>query len=171
MSTELMYWRPDGLPDLKRESEKAVAYDLQAVFFPGEDYVDRVTLRPGGRFAFGVGLHLAMPLGVGAFIEPRSGLARDFGIGILGGVIDGDFRGEVKVILKHHGGPHDDELVVEHLDRIAQLVFRPVLLPDVDEIPIKTVVRPFKARFRRVAKLEDLPPSERGENGFGSTGR
>ena len=103
----------------------------------------------GGRAAVPTGLRLEIPAGHVGLVWPRSGLALRHGIDTLAGVIDSDYRGEVRVVLVNHGG---NEFEVKPGDRVAQLLVQPVE---------RTV-------FTRV---ENLAGSERGENGFGSTGR
>lgn len=84
-------------------------------------------------------------------IRPRSGLAAKNNISVLNtpGTIDSDYRGEIKVILYNHG---HNEFIVNNEDRIAQMVFVPII----------------KATFEEV---EELPETVRGEGGFGSTGK
>ena len=106
---------------------------------------------PGGRALVPTGLRIALPEDYEAQIRPRSGLALKHGVALPNspGTIDADYRGEVKVILINLG---DEPFVVEPGDRIAQMVFAPVT---------------------RVAwcEVETLDATERGEGGFGSTGR
>jgi dUTP pyrophosphatase len=109
---------------------------------------EAVTLPPGGRFAVPTGIHLELPPGHVGLVWPRSGLAVRHGIDTLAGVIDSDYRGEVRVVLVNHGG---QEFRVEAGDRIAQLL-------------VQSVERPS---YERVAALE---PTARGAGGFGSTG-
>lgn len=115
-------------------------YDLHA----DED----ATLYRGGRRLISTGLAVAIPLGYVGLIMPRSGLANKAGIDILGGVIDAGYRGEVKVILQSHDGAAG--FAIKRGDRIAQLVVQPVEAVEFEE--------------------GELPPSERAEGGFGSTG-
>jgi dUTP pyrophosphatase len=82
-------------------------------------------------------------------VWPRSGLAVRHGIDTLAGVIDSDYRGEVRVVLVNHG---DAEFRVSAGDRIGQLLVQKV----------------ERARFSRAG---DLAATPRGEGGFGSTGR
>ena len=98
----------------------------------------------------GTGIKLEIPKGFGAQVCPRSGLAAKNGITVLNspGIIDNDYRGEVKVIL-HNAGTED--FIVKKGDRIAQLLFFPI----------------FQAIFQ---KAEEVSTTVRGEGGFGSTG-
>lgn len=127
------------MPEYK--SEGAAGMDLCA----DEDAV----IPPGSRAAIPTGLKMAIPQGYVGEIRPRSGLARDFGIDVLGGIVDSDYRGEVAVILVNHGKAIMD---IKQGDRIAQLLIKEV---------------------ERVAPLrvERLDETKRGDNGFGSTGR
>ena len=108
-----------------------------------------LTLAPGGRALVGTGLALALPEGFEGQIRPRSGLARDHGVTVLNGpgTIDSDYRGEIGVLLINWG---ESPFVVERGMRIAQLVIAPVV------------------RARLVEG--EVPSSERGAGGFGSTG-
>jgi dUTP pyrophosphatase len=110
-----------------------------------------VTLRPGARHLIPTGIALALPPGTEAQVRPRSGLAIRRGIGILNapGTVDSDYRGEVQVPLVNHD---TEPQTIAHGDRIAQLV----------------VARVVRIEW---SQTEQLPGSERGEGGFGSTGR
>jgi len=111
---------------------------------------ERVELAPGARALVGTGLAVAIPEGHAGFVQPRSGLAAEHGITIVNspGLVDSGYRGELKVILLNT----DRELtfVVEPGMRIAQLVIVPVATP-------------------RSVEVAELPVSERGEKGFGSS--
>jgi dUTP pyrophosphatase len=113
---------------------------------------EEVVLAPGGRATVGTGLAVAVPDGYAAFVHPRSGLASRHGITVVNapGTIDAGYRGEVRVVLLNTD--RAEPFTVRRGDRIAQLVVQPV----------------SRARFVEVA---ELPPSPRGEGGFGSTGR
>jgi dUTP pyrophosphatase len=108
----------------------------------------------GGRALVGTGVVVAIPDGYGGFVQPRSGLALRHGVTCLNtpGLIDPGYRGEVKVLLVNTDPT--EEFEVNPGDRIAQLVL----------LKVET------AAFR-VVELEELPDSERGTGGFGSTGR
>jgi len=108
-----------------------------------------VTLAPGERRLVPTGLQVAIPAGYVGLVWPRSGLAFRHGIDTMAGVIDSDYRGEVRVLLVNHGA---GECRIERGDRIAQLL----------------VQRVEPAVFVRV---DELPASTRGSGGFGSTGR
>lgn len=124
---------------------------------PGSAAVDlrnagpAITLPPGGRHLVPTGLAIALPEGTEAQVRPRSGLAIRRGLGIINapGTIDSDYRGEIRVpMINHDPAPQE----IAHGERIAQLLV---------------------ARVARIewAPAAALPASERGEGGFGSTGR
>ncbi len=111
---------------------------------------ERVELGPGERAVVGTGLAVAIPAGHAGFVQPRSGLAARHGIAVLNspGLVDAGYRGELKVVLLNTD--RTEAFVVEPGMRIAQLVVVPVLLPQPTEVT-------------------ELPDSERGEKGFGSS--
>ena len=123
-----------------RGSEHAAGADLHAAA--------DITLAPGERALVPTGLQLAIPAGHVGLVWPRSGLAVRHGIDTLAGVIDSDYRGEVRVLLVNHGA---EPFAIRRGDRIAQLLIQ----------------RVERAEFVPVA---ELPASDRGEGGFGSTG-
>jgi dUTP pyrophosphatase len=123
---------------------------------PGDAGADVVTtvdaeLAPGERAVLPTGLALALPDGYAAFVHPRSGLAARCGMSLVNapGTIDSGYRGEVKVIVINHDPVAP--LRLSRGDRIAQLVLQKV----------------ERAAFRVV---DELPSSERGSGGHGSTG-
>ncbi len=111
---------------------------------------ERVVLAPGERATVGTGLAIAIPEGHAGFVQPRSGLAAKSGITIVNtpGLVDSGYRGELKVILLNTD--EREAFVVEPGMRIAQLVVMPVPLVDPVEV-------------------DELPESERGVRGFGSS--
>jgi dUTP pyrophosphatase len=111
---------------------------------------ERHELGPGERAVVPTGLAVAIPEGHGGFVLPRSGLAARNGITIVNapGLIDSGYRGEVQVVLLNTDSHRP--FVVEPGMRIAQLVVLPV--PPVE-----------------LVQLEELPDSERGVRGFGSS--
>ena len=111
---------------------------------------ERIELGPGERAAVGTGLSVAIPEGHAGFVQPRSGLAVRHGITVLNtpGLVDAGYRGELKVVLLNTD--RNERFVVEPGMRIAQLVVVPVALPEPREV-------------------SELPDSERGEKGFGSS--
>lgn len=100
------------------------------------------------------GLAIALPAGHEGQLRPRSGLAKRHGVTVLNspGTIDEDYRGEVAVLLVNLG---QEAYTIEHGDRIAQLVVAPVA----------------RVSVQAVSHTEALGDTERGEGGFGSTGR
>lgn len=134
----------ENLPLPSYESEYAAGMDLRAAL------TEPVKLKPGARELIPTGLQMALPKGFEAQIRPRSGLAYRNGITMLNtpGTIDADYRGEVKVLAVNLG---EETFVIEHGDRIAQMVIAPVTQCEVREADV-------------------LPGTERGEGGFGSTG-
>jgi dUTP pyrophosphatase len=112
-----------------------------------------VTLAPaGGRALVPTGIAIAIPEGYAGFVQPRSGLARDHGVTCLNtpGLIDSGYRGELKVLLVNTDPTEAFE--VRRGERIAQLVVQAV-------------------EHVRFVEVDELPDSERGAGGFGSTGR
>ena len=111
---------------------------------------ERVELAPGERALVGTGLAVAIPEGYAGFVQPRSGLAAEHGITILNspGLIDSGYRGELRVVLHNTDGA--TRFVIERGMRIAQLVVVPI--PEVE-----------------LAEVDELPESERGVRGFGSS--
>jgi dUTP pyrophosphatase len=111
---------------------------------------DRMEIRPGERALVSTGLAVAIPRGFAGFVQPRSGLAAEHGITVLNtpGLIDSGYRGEVRVIL--HNADARRPFVVEPGMRIAQLVVVPI-----------AEIEPVE--------VEELPTSERGVRGFGSS--
>jgi dUTP pyrophosphatase len=111
---------------------------------------DRVELAPGERAVVPTGLAVAIPAGYAGFVQPRSGLAARDGISVVNspGLVDAGYRGEIKVVLLNTD--RRETFVAEAGDRIAQLVVVPV--PAVE-----------------VLEVAELPGSERGARGFGSS--
>lgn len=112
---------------------------------------EAVEIAPGERALIGTGVSIALPEGYAAFVVPRSGLAAKHGITVLNtpGTVDAGYRGEVKVTLLNTD--RERSFRVEPGDRIAQVILMPV----------------SRAVF---VPVEELPDSERGAGGFGSTG-
>ena len=130
----------------KYQTEDAAAMDI-AAFLPEEG---EVTLQPGQWKLIPTGLCMAIPSGFGGFLLGRSGLAAKFGVSLTNsvGLIDADYRGEVKVNLINHG---KEPFVIRDGDRIAQLLLMAV--PKVEICP-----------------ADSLDDTARGQGGFGSTG-
>ena len=132
------------------------AEEVPAYARPGDAGADlrateSVTIGPGERALIGTGVAIALPEGYAAFVVPRSGLAAKHGITVLNspGTVDAGYRGEVKVTLLNTD--REAPFAVEPGDRIAQMIVMPV----------------SRAQF---VPVSELPQSERGTDGFGSTG-
>jgi dUTP pyrophosphatase len=113
---------------------------------------ETVTLEPGRRAVVGTGIAVAIPEGYAGFVQPRSGLAARHGISVVNspGLVDSGYRGEVLVVLLNTD-PREP-FTVEPGMRIAQLVILPV--PSLELVAV-----------------DELPASERGPRGHGSSGR
>jgi dUTP pyrophosphatase len=111
-----------------------------------------VTIAPGARVLIGTGIAVAIPDGFVGFVTPRSGLAVNHGLSLVNspGVVDAGYRGEIKLILINTDPSND--IVISRGERVAQLV-----------------VAPFQAV--EIVDVVELPSSERGEGGHGSTGK
>jgi dUTP diphosphatase len=111
---------------------------------------ERVELGPGERAVVGTGLAVAIPEGFAGFVQPRSGLAAKHGITIVNtpGLVDSGYRGELRIVL--HNTDLETPFLVEPGMRIAQLVVVPVAEIEPTEV-------------------DELPASERGVRGFGSS--
>ncbi len=133
-----------GLPLPRYLTPGAAGADVAAAV------ASEVTLPPGERVAVPTGLVLAVPAGYEVQVRPRSGLALRHGVTVANapGTVDSDYRGELMVILVNLGRA---AYVIRRGERVAQLVVAPVA----------------QAAF---AERAELPPSERGDGGFGSTG-
>jgi len=138
---------------IKRLREDAVVPERAYEGDAGLDLAacERVELGPGERAVVGTGLAVAIPEGYAGFVQPRSGLADRHGISIVNapGLIDSGYRGEIKVILLNTD--RSTPFVVEYGMRIAQLVVLPV--------PALALI-----------ETDDLPATERGVRGHGSSG-
>ena len=137
----------DSFPPPSYETAGAAGADLRA------NFPDRapVMLMPGTRRLIPTGLRVEIPAGFEMQIRPRSGLALKQGLSLPNtpGTIDSDYRGPLGVIVINLGG---EPISIAHGDRIAQAVVAPVV----------------QAQFEI---SDDLSDTERGEGGFGSTGR
>jgi dUTP diphosphatase len=142
LSVRLLH--PDAKPPARTRPHDA-GYDLSSI--------EALTLAPGERQLVGTGVAVAIPPGVAGLVTPRSGLAINHGIHPLNspGLVDPNYRGELRVAL-HNASTEPFEVAVG--DRIAQLLLVPFWAPAMEVV-------------------EQLPPSpdDRGEAGFGSSGR
>jgi dUTP diphosphatase len=111
---------------------------------------ERHELGPGERAVVPTGLSVAIPEGYAGFVQPRSGLAAKHGVSVVNapGLVDSGYRGELRVVLLNTD--LEEPFVVEPGMRIAQLVVLPV--PEVE-----------------LTEVDELPESERGVRGFGSS--
>lgn len=113
---------------------------------------ENLVLKPGEIAMVNTGIAIQIPnRGIGGFIFPRSGLSSKFGVSLANcvGVIDSDYIGEIKCPVINHG---KSNYTIRHGDRIAQIVFLPVLNVKLQE-------------------TDSLEKTERGSGGFGSTGK
>ena len=112
---------------------------------------ESLSLAPGARAAVGTGIAVAIPEGYAGFVQARSGRALKEGLALVNapGLIDSGYRGEIKVIVINLAA--SDDIRIERGEKIAQLVIQEVTPVEVNEV-------------------NELPTSERGEGGFGSTG-
>lgn len=112
----------------------------------------KYNLRPGERRVFNTGLSVEIPDGYALILKDRSGLAAKHGIHVLAGVIDSSYRGEIKVCLLNTCTKYDEIYVIEEGERIAQAILTHDISCDIIEV-------------------SELSETERGSNGFGSTGK
>jgi dUTP pyrophosphatase len=121
------------------------AFDLRCI--------EGFSLWPREHSTVPTGVAIALPAGVAGLVTPRSGLAARHGIALVNspGLIDPNYRGEIRIVLVNLG---EARFEARAGDRIAQLLLVPFVTPD-------------------VSVVDELPPSpdDRGENGFGSSGR
>ena len=139
---------PVVVPLPRYETHGSAGMDLRAAV------AQPLTIPPLGRVRVPTGLAVAIPQGFEAQIRPRSGIASKSGVTVLNapGTVDSDFRGQIEVLLVNLS---DAPAEIEPLDRIAQLVVAPVT----------------RVRVDVVATAEALGSTQRGDAGFGSTGR
>jgi len=125
----------------ERHSDGAAGYDL----YSSREY----TIEPRGKELIDLGISICIPAGYYGRIAPRSSLAWKNHVDVGAGVIDSDYRGRVCVVLFNHG---DEPFKVEIGDRVAQLIITKIITPVMVE----------------VGRVDD---TQRGEGGFGSTGK
>jgi len=130
------------LPLPTRQTPQSAGLDLHANI--------SVTIPKGEHTLVPTGIKVALLFGYEAQVRPRSGLARKHGVTVLNapGTIDADYRGEVGVMLINHGAK---DFAIQRGDRIAQLVIAKVEMIDFQEV-------------------DELPDTQRGDGGYGSTG-
>lgn len=139
----------ETLPLPEYETPQSAGMDLRANL-PEHTRETGMIIAAGKRALISTGLSIAIPAGYEAQIRPRSGLALKQGISIPNtpGTIDADYRGPLGVILINHD---DTDFHITHGDRIAQIIFAPVIQATWDVVDV-------------------LDDTERGRGGFGSTG-
>lgn len=137
----------EGLALPAYQTAEAAGLDLLAAVPTDTSLV----LQPGKYAMVPTGLSIALPPGFEAQVRPRSGLAAKHGVTVLNspGTIDADYRGEINVLLINHG---DAPFPIRRGERIAQMVIAPVVQANL--VPVVA-----------------LSSTERGNGGFGSTGR
>ena len=128
----------------KYETDGSSGMDLRA------NLDENLVLKPLDRVLVPTGLYFEFEKGYEAQVRARSGLALKKGLGLPNGIgtIDSDYRGELKVILINMSR---DDVVIEDGDRIAQVVFMKIEIPDIFEV-------------------EEISDTERSDGGFGHTG-
>jgi|UniRef100_A0A7S4GIN2 dUTP pyrophosphatase len=124
----------------QRGSKHAAGYDLSSAY--------DLVVPARGKALVKTDCAMAIPEGTYARIAPRSGLAWKHHIDIGAGVVDYDYRGNVGVVMFNHA---DSDFEVKRGDRVAQLILERIITPEVSEV-------------------QELPDTERGSGGFGSTG-
>ncbi|ODV77609.1 deoxyuridine 5'-triphosphate nucleotidohydrolase [Suhomyces tanzawaensis NRRL Y-17324] len=142
-NTLQVFLRSDRATLPTKGSAMAAGYDIysaEAAVIPGH-----------GQGAVATDISVIVPYGTYGRVAPRSGLAMKHGISTGAGVVDADYRGEIKVILFNHS---DKDFKIEKGDRIAQMVLEKIINADI----------------RQISK-EELVETARGEGAFGSTGR
>ena len=125
---------------LTRSTEGSAGYDVRTI--------ENAQIFPGSSHQFKTGLKLAIPSGYVGLIEPRSGLSFKNCVENGAGVIDSDYRGEIRIHLYNHGSGTVD---IQAGDRIAQLLIQAHEIPE-------------------FISVNSLDQTDRGEGGFGSTG-
>lgn len=128
----------------KKGSEYAAGYDLYSI--------ECGVIKPKERRLVPTGIALAIPSGYYGRIAPRSGLAFKHGIDVMAGVIDSDYRGEVGVML--YNSDNINDFIFNIGDKIAQIIFE----------------KHYDFVFNEVFQIKDLSETQRGADGFGSTG-
>ncbi|GMM30941.1 bifunctional dITP/dUTP diphosphatase [Martiniozyma asiatica (nom. inval.)] len=127
-------------------SSQSAGYDLYAS--------ESAIIPANGQGLVSTDLSIICPEGTYGRVAPRSGLAVKFGISTGAGVIDADYRGEVKVMLFNHGSSNFE---IKSGDRIAQLVLEKIVYADIEELD--------------QTQWDQAKDTERGAGGFGSTGK
>ena len=140
---------------VKKLNERAIIPTYGSAEAAGSDLYacldENVTIAPGEIVWIPTGIALEVPKGCAGLIYARSSLGVKRGLAPANkvGVIDSDYRGEIRVVLLNHG---TESQTIQHGDRVAQFVVTPVLTPAYEVV-------------------EELSDTNRGEGGFGSTGK
>jgi dUTP pyrophosphatase len=131
---------PDLMPSLGNPGD--AGFDLRSA--------DDAVVPARSRHTINTGVSLALPAGYVALVHPRSGLAAKHGITVLNapGTVDAGYRGQILITLVNHS---DEDFSITRGDRVAQVIFQKFETP-------------------RFVVVEELPGSQRGSSGFGSTG-
>lgn len=137
-----VYKRSENAKTPTKGSALAAGYDIYSS--------EESSVPAHGQALVATDISIIVPVGTYGRVAPRSGLAVKHGISTGAGVIDADYRGEVKVVLFNHS---DKDFKIEKGERIAQLVLEKIVNAEIQEI-----------------SAEELDTTERGAGGFGSTG-
>lgn len=136
---------------IKKTNKSAVVPAYASTGASGLDLtaIDLVVINPGDRTLLRTGISIELPQGYGAFVMGRSGNTIKRGLLVALGLIDSDYRGEIGVMAFN---TTDKKMIIQQGDRIAQLVIMPTPQIDLEEV-------------------DELSDTQRGNDGFGSTGR
>jgi dUTP pyrophosphatase len=136
----LISCEPDLMPTIGNPGD--AGYDLRSA--------DNAIVQARSRHTVNTGVSIALPAGYVALVHPRSGLAAKHGITVLNapGTVDAGYRGQMLITLVNHS---DEDFEISRGDRIAQMLFQ-------------------KFESARFVHVTELPGSQRGSAGFGSTG-
>jgi deoxyuridine 5'-triphosphate nucleotidohydrolase len=134
----------------KRLDPRAVLPSRGSLLAAGLDLhaIEEVTIQPGERALVRTGLAVAIPEGYYGRVAPRSGLATKKGLDVLAGVIDADYRGEIRCLLYNAG---DQAIHLPAESKICQLIIEKIITPT-------------------AVWAEEISDTDRGSGGFGSTG-
>jgi dUTP pyrophosphatase len=139
-----------GLLNFKRLDQRAVLPSRGSSLSAGLDIytIEDLTIRPGERALAQTGLAVAIPKGFYGRLAPRSGLATQKGLDTLAGVIDADYRGEIRCLLYNAG---DETINLPAQSKICQLIIEKIITP-------------------AAVWADEISETDRGSGGFGSTG-
>jgi deoxyuridine 5'-triphosphate nucleotidohydrolase len=139
-----------GLLNFKRLDQRAVLPSRGSSLSAGLDIyaIEELTIRPGERALAQTGLAVAIPKGFYGRLAPRSGLATQKGLDTLAGVIDADYRGEIRCLLYNAG---DETINLPAQSKICQLIIEKIITP-------------------AAVWVDEISDTDRGSGGFGSTG-